>query len=170
MDFKVIVFHGLRTPTVTIQSYIERIFKYSNCSPSCFILAYAYIDRFMQQQSEVLITSLNVHRLLITSVMVAAKFVDDAFLNNTYYAKIGGISVSEMNRLEIEFLFNLDFKLQVTLDTFESYCIRLEKEVCLDGGYRVERPIKSVCGLNDIGKKEEHPGKSIVPKCTYSAV
>ncbi|CAN1246856.1 CYCP3-1 [Linum grandiflorum] len=48
-------------------------------------------------QTNVHLTSLNVHRLLITSIMLAAKFVDDAFFNNAYYARVGGISTGELN-------------------------------------------------------------------------
>lgn len=75
---KLTVFHGLRAPTISIEKYLERIFKYANCSPACFVVAYVYIDRLMQRQPDLPITSLNVHRLLITSVMTAAKFLDDA--------------------------------------------------------------------------------------------
>ena len=71
------IFHGLREPTLSIRQYIDRIFKYSGCSPSCFVVAHIYVDRFLQS-TEVHLTSLNVHRLLITSIMLAAKFVDDA--------------------------------------------------------------------------------------------
>lgn len=78
MEIKdVTIFHGLREPTISIQQYIDRIFKYAACSPSCFIIAHIYMDRFLQKTDGHL-TSLNVHRLLITSVMVAAKFIDDA--------------------------------------------------------------------------------------------
>ena len=74
---KISVFHGLSRPTISIQSYLERIFKYANCSPSCYIVAYVYLDRFAQSQPTLPVNSFNVHRLLITSVMVAAKFMDD---------------------------------------------------------------------------------------------
>ncbi|XP_047156203.1 cyclin-U4-1-like [Vigna umbellata] len=75
---KISVFHGLTRPNISIQNYLERIFKYANCSPSCFIIvAYVYLDRFTQRQPSLPINSFNVHRLLITSVMVAAKFMDD---------------------------------------------------------------------------------------------
>jgi hypothetical protein len=33
-----------------------------------------------------------------------------------------------MNKLELDLLFNLDFRLKVNLETFRSYCLRLEKE------------------------------------------
>lgn len=132
------VFHGSRAPPVSIQQYIDRIFKYAGCSPSCFIVAYFYVDRYLQQTDSYL-TSLNVHRLLVTSVMVATKFFDDAFFNNAYYARVAGVSTSEMNRLEMALLFSLDFRLQVNVETFRRYCLQLEKEA---EGSQIGRPIK----------------------------
>lgn len=49
--------------------------------------------------------------------------------NNAFFARVGGVSVVELNRLELEFLFRLDFRLSVTTSVFESYCTHLEKEV-----------------------------------------
>ncbi|CAI5943929.1 unnamed protein product [Closterium sp. NIES-64] len=110
-------------------SYLERIFKYANCSPACFVVAYAYIDRILQEHDDMVITSLNVHRLLITCIMVAAKFLDDSYFNNAYYAKVGGVTTAEMNRLEMELLFRMDFRLNITTDVFYAYCKRLEAEI-----------------------------------------
>ncbi|XP_057435867.1 cyclin-U4-1-like [Lotus japonicus] len=128
---KISVFHGLTRPTISIQSYLERIFKYANCSPSCFIVAYVYLDRFTQKQPSLPINSFNVHRLLITSVMVAAKFMDDMYYNNAYYARVGGITTIEMNFLELDFLFGLGFNLNVTPGTFQGYCSHLQREMML---------------------------------------
>ncbi|QHO08977.1 hypothetical protein HN51_067535 [Arachis hypogaea] len=128
---KISVFHGLTRPTISIQSYLERIFKYANCSPSCYIVAYVYLDRFTQRQPSLPINSFNVHRLLITSVMVAAKFMDDMYYNNAYYAKVGGITTIEMNFLEVDFLFGLGFHLNVTPGTFQAYCGHLQKEMLM---------------------------------------
>ncbi|KAJ4969073.1 hypothetical protein NE237_015774 [Protea cynaroides] len=141
MDKKdtITIFHGLRAPGLSIRQYIDRIYKYSSCSPSCFVVAYIYIERFIQRK-DFHLTSLNVHRLVITSVMAAAKFIDDAFFNNAYYAKVGGVSTAEMNRLEMKFLLSLDYRLHVTVSTFDWYCLQLEKES--GGGYQIERPIQ----------------------------
>ncbi|CAM6105756.1 unnamed protein product [Calypogeia fissa] len=168
---KLTVFHGLRAPTISIEKYLERIFKYANCSPSCFVVAYAYIDRFIHQQPGIPITSLNVHRLLITSVMVAAKFLDDAYYNNAYYAKVGGVTTLEMNRLELEFLFRLDFRLQVTVSVFESYCTHLEREVAFGGSFQVERSLQFGCGLDGgsaQGKVEKL--QRMVVRCSYGGL
>uniref|UniRef100_A0A6N2M892 Cyclin n=1 Tax=Salix viminalis TaxID=40686 RepID=A0A6N2M892_SALVM len=71
---------------------------------------------------------LNAHRLLITGVMVAAKFLDDECYDNAYYARIGGVSTAEMNRMEMKFLFSLDFSLYVTTEVFMNCCLKLENE------------------------------------------
>lgn len=128
---RISVFHGLTRPAISIRSYLERIFKYANCSPSCFVVAYVYLERFAQRQPTLPLNSLNVHRLLITSVMVAAKFLDDIYYNNAYYAKVGGISTMEMNFLEVDFLFGLGFNLNVTPSAFQTYCSYLQREMML---------------------------------------
>jgi hypothetical protein len=38
---------------------------------------------------------------MINSVMLAAKFFDDQYFNNAYYAKVGGVPCNEMNLLEV---------------------------------------------------------------------
>ena len=57
--------------------------------------------------------------------MLAAKFFDDKYYNNQYYALIGGIKVKELNMLEIRFLNYLDYWLYVTPAVYEQYRSRL---------------------------------------------
>ncbi|KAK7285354.1 hypothetical protein RJT34_20123 [Clitoria ternatea] len=149
----VTVFHGLRAPTLSVHNYIDRIFKYSGCSPSCFVVAHIYVDRFIQH-TDIKLTSLNVHRLLITSIMLAAKFMDDAFYNNAYYAKVGGVSTCELNRLEMNFLFGIDFRLQVSVDTFGKYCRQLEKEAAET--FQIERPMQA-CRIKESWSNKDDP-------------
>ncbi|XP_020238763.1 cyclin-P3-1 isoform X2 [Cajanus cajan] len=153
MEDVLTVFHGLRAPTLSVRKYIDRIFKYSGCSPSCFVVAHIYVDRYIQH-TEINLTSLNVHRLLITSIMLAAKFMDDAFYNNAYYAKVGGVSTSELNRLEMSFLFGIDFRLQVSIDTFGRYCRQLEKEAT--EAVQIERPMQA-CRIKESWSNKDDP-------------
>lgn len=113
-------FHALKAPRIGIYQYLERIHKYASCSTECFIMALIYIDRLIQRNN-FLLTELNVHRVVITSVLLAAKFFDDAYYNNAYYAKVGGVLVSEMNSLEVEFLFRVNFSLHVSPDLYSKY-------------------------------------------------
>ncbi|XVE63831.1 hypothetical protein DITRI_Ditri07aG0052400 [Diplodiscus trichospermus] len=147
---KISVFHGLTRPTISIRSYLERIFKYANCSPSCFVVAYVCLDRFVQMQPSSPINSFNVHRLLITSVLVSAKFMDDIYYNNAYYAKVGGISTVEMNVLELDFLFGLGFQLNVIPATFHTYCSFLQREMWAEPSLNINgRPLKIQCSFNE---------------------
>jgi hypothetical protein len=117
-------FHALRAPSISIYDYVERIFKYAACSSECFVLALIYVDRIIQRQGFV-INSLNVHRVVITSIMLAAKFFDDHYFKNGFYAKVGGVPCNEMNSLEVEFLFLINFSLHVPPETYRKYYIEL---------------------------------------------
>jgi len=63
----------------------------------------------------------NIHRLLLTSVLVAIKFNEDDYYSNTHYAKIGGINLQEINTLEEEFVDGLNWGTWVNHDLFEKY-------------------------------------------------
>ncbi|KAK6142467.1 hypothetical protein DH2020_022815 [Rehmannia glutinosa] len=131
-------FHGVRSPAISLEKYVERIYKYTSCSPSCFVVGFVYIDRLVHKYPDSLVVSLNVHRLVVTSVMVASKILDDVHYNNAFYARVGGVSNAELNRLELELLFLLDFEVTVSSRVFESYCQHLEKEMLCNGA--IERP------------------------------
>jgi len=113
-------FHALRAPAISIRQYLERIHKYASCSKECFVLGLVYIDRLVRRDG-LLPTDLCVHRIVITAILLAAKFFDDAYYNNAYYARVGGVLASELNALECEFLFRIDFSLRVTPEEFHKY-------------------------------------------------
>ncbi|KAK1696115.1 hypothetical protein QYE76_012812 [Lolium multiflorum] len=122
-------FQGLTKPAISVGGYLERIFRFAGCSPSCYVVAYIYLDRFLRRRPALAVDSFNVHRLLITSILTAVKFVDDICYNNAYFARVGGISLMEMNYLEVDFLFGVAFDLNVTPATFASYCSVLQTEM-----------------------------------------
>jgi len=118
-------FHSVRAPAISIKDYLLRIAKYAACSGECFVLALVYIDRIIQNNPTFIVTSLNIHRLLITGIMLAAKFYDDQYYNNAYFGKVGGVPCSEMNSLEVEFLFLCNFSFAVPPHQYEQYYTEL---------------------------------------------
>lgn len=70
-------FRGVRAPSISVGRYLERIYRYTRCSPSCFVVGFAYVDRLAHRHPSSLIAPVNVHRLILTSVMVASKVLDD---------------------------------------------------------------------------------------------
>lgn len=65
--------------------------------------------------------------------------------NNAFYARVGGVTNAELNRLELEFLFLLDFGVTVSSRIFESYCQQLEKEmmICNGTAHKIERSVNT---------------------------
>ncbi|KAJ6853360.1 putative cyclin-P1-1 [Iris pallida] len=153
-------FCGSRAPSIGIGSYLERIHRLAGCSPSCFVVGFAFIDRAAHRRPGSMVASLNVHRLILTSVLVASKVLDDTHQNNAFYARVGGVSNLELNRLELELLFLLDFEVTLSLRTFESYCLHLEKETMMcDGGaahMKIERPIIPADGSRQLHRSADN--------------
>jgi hypothetical protein len=61
-----------------------------------------------------ILSSLTCHRFVIASVTVSSKGLCDVFCTNSLYAKVGGISLTELNVLEREFLSAIDWQLMVS--------------------------------------------------------
>mmetsp|Transcript_24571 Transcript_24571/g.54725 ORF Transcript_24571/g.54725 Transcript_24571/m.54725 type:complete len:208 (+) Transcript_24571:114-737(+) len=118
---RVTSFHSVRAPPLSIHEYLVRIARYFQCSNECFVLCLVYIDRIVKLHPEFTICSLNIHRLLVTSAILAAKFFDDIYYSNAYYARVGGVRTREVNALEAQFLKLIDWRLHVTPNEYEQY-------------------------------------------------
>lgn len=114
-------FHGIRAPAVPIDAYLARLRKYFDCSDSCLVTALIYIDRIVKLHPTFTICQRTIHRLVATSMMLSAKFNDDIYYSNAYYAKVCGLTLKEINALECEFLKLLSWKLDVSTQEYEMY-------------------------------------------------
>ena len=94
------------------------------------MLSLIYIDRLIRDDSfiingfsayRVILTSYSHPLRVMSSLMLAAKFFDDVYYTNAYYAEIGGIAVSELNSLEVDFLCRIHFSLSVSPQEYQRY-------------------------------------------------
>eukprot|EP01066_Platyproteum_vivax_P006435 Platyproteum_vivax@DN2233_c0_g1_i1.p1 len=102
---------------VSLNSYFRRIRKYFQCSNEAYVLALIYLNRltgFSINQS-------SVHKLFLTSLVVAAKFIDDEYLYNWAYAKVGFCSLKSLNELEDAFLELIHYNLHVKVKEFVKF-------------------------------------------------
>ncbi|GFE54583.1 cyclin2 related [Babesia ovis] len=120
-------FHSMNAPPISIPDYVNRIARHVRCSNECFVLALVYIERITKMHKNFVVSILNVHRLIITAVMLAAKFSDDVYFSNKFYAQVGGVNVAEINMLESQFLTMLNFQLYVNTLEYESCRMNVEK-------------------------------------------
>ena len=73
------------------------------------------------QQPTFVMDSYNIHRLIIAGITVSTKFFSDFFYSNSRYGRVGGISLKEMNHLELQFLVLCDFELLISVEEMERY-------------------------------------------------
>jgi len=86
-------FHARSVPSIDIYSYLARILKYCPTTNECFLSLLVYFDRMSKNALATTgkpfsIDSFNIHRLIISGIMVSSKFFSDVFFTNSRYAKV----------------------------------------------------------------------------------
>jgi len=101
-----------------------------------------YLDRLEYPP----LNELNIHRIVLAGLRIAAKFLEDLVWKHDRYAKVVGVSPRELSRLEIGtppqyanhsgnaltwsavgFLFLLDFEIVVNNEQLTDMALRLRK-------------------------------------------
>ena len=113
-------FSASAIPNITINDYLMRIQNYSGIDKTTLILALIYIDRICEI-AEITITYYNIHRLLFAAILIAIKYNEDIYFENTYYSQIAGISVKELKKIEYCFLDLINFNLYVYETQYMKY-------------------------------------------------
>lgn len=106
---------------ISLAAFLFRIWKYSECSTSCFLAALVYIDRLISRKPNFAINPTTIHRLALIAIMTAAKFLDDLHEGNGYFSAILGAPREEINKMEREFLILIDYNLCLDPQTFHKY-------------------------------------------------
>jgi len=114
-------FHSARAPSISVKDYLARMQRFLGCSGECYILSLLYIDRLVKRRSWIQVTALSCHRLVLCSLVLAAKFQDDKFYSNDFYARVGGLKLQELNALELSFMKLLDWKVHTLPQEYEYY-------------------------------------------------
>ena len=107
-------------PLISIKDYLLRLSKHSKISVSTLVYILIYIDRFCHKY-RFKINYYNIYKLIIASMVVAIKFNEDDYYSSEFYAKLGGISKIEMNRLEYEFVTMINFNLFIQDELYYKY-------------------------------------------------
>lgn len=113
-------FLSKKPPQISINKYLKRFMKYSKPEPSTLIISLIYIDKICEN-SNLQLTMFNIHRLVFACLIVAIKYNEDDYYSNEYYAKVGGITLKELNLLEYNILILLDFNVFIDDLVYESY-------------------------------------------------
>lgn len=138
------IFDGMAPPAISLGDYIQRLIFYltsiaeqeravgldsdvhSDLAIRYLVTAIIYLER-IQARTGMHIHELNVHRLLITGTVIAAKVLDDVHPNHKYFSDLGGLHPSELTRMEFAFLTLCDYNVNVDPEQFAlKYALTLE--------------------------------------------
>jgi hypothetical protein len=111
-------FDSSQVPEISVYDYLARLKAYTK-SDTSLLMAIIYIDRLLASDSNFTLTHLNVHRLFLTCATVAEKYINDIPYVNTHYATFGGVSLDELNRLEVILLYGLKWRLGVSPEEYD---------------------------------------------------
>lgn len=118
----IVDFESAALPEIPVDHYVERLRDLFACSDEAVTLAVIYVDRLTKFHSPAFqVRASNIHRLILTALLVSTKFIDDIYFANSFYAKNGGVSTQELNRLEFSFLHLIKFDLYVSSQEYDAY-------------------------------------------------
>lgn len=147
-------FEGTGPPRIGVAQYLERVHRYAALEPECYVVAYAYVDRAAHRRPAAAVASKNVHRLLLACLLVASKVLDDFHHDNAFFARVGGVSNAEMNKLELELLGVLDFEVMLSRRLYDLYRVHLHKQQTHDHHDTSNKPDQEPSRVD--GGEEDH--------------
>ena len=107
-------------PSMSIKDYLLRLSQFTKMSESTIIIILIYIDR-ISNLNNFRLTYRNIYKLILSAMIIAIKYNEDLFFSSAIYAKLGGLSVSELNYLEFQFLILIKFSLFIENDLYDKY-------------------------------------------------
>ena len=116
----IIPFMTKNIPSMSIKDYLLRLSQFTKMSESTIIIILIYIDR-ISNINNFRLTYKNIYKLILSAMVVAIKYNEDLFYSSAIYAKLGGLSVSELNYLEFQFLILIKFSLFIENDLYDKY-------------------------------------------------
>lgn len=120
-------FQSCVIPSLPIEDYLARIVHYTQIQLPTLVSSMIYIGHIIKHKNYV-IGLCNIHRLIIASCYMSAKFNEDTSHTLSFYAKVGGVTDAELVQLEYEFYILNDFMLFINESIYHKYYKLLVKD------------------------------------------
>lgn len=114
-------FYSKNEPPIPINQYLQRLHEFCPMSAAVYLATSLYIHRLAVEERAIPVTRRNAHRLVLAGLRVAMKALEDLSYPHTKFAKVGGVSETELARLEISFCFLTGFELVVGEEVLRSH-------------------------------------------------
>lgn len=114
-----------KQPDISIWDYLQRVHQYCPMSTSVYLSASLYIYRLCISLQTFVLSPLSVHRLLLATLRAACKNIEDITFTQKRFATVGGVSTADLYRLEIAFLFLIDFDVCIDSEVLQHHLVVL---------------------------------------------
>jgi hypothetical protein len=123
------VFLGAKPSPIPFLKYTQRLMMFTNkyaeekdgpdsIGVRCATLAVEYIER-----SDLKLTALSFHRCFLSAFLLGIKLIYDYYFSNAFWGEVGGISMQELNAIEVVFCEALKWKFNIEAEEHEE-CLR----------------------------------------------
>ncbi|KAH7884119.1 cyclin-domain-containing protein [Phlebopus sp. FC_14] len=109
------------SPSATFVQFMQKLLETTQVSQSVIVLSLHYIWRLKERNRFTAGLPGSEFRIAVAAMMMANKFLDDNTYTNKTWSEVSGIELSEINRMEREFLMGVDFSLYVSGKKYESW-------------------------------------------------
>lgn len=119
-------FRGSKQPEISLETYLERLVKYSNTfsqdqpGPGSSGVRAMLIALELIERSELPVTRYTVHRLFLVGFLTAIKSCEDFPVSHKFWAQVGGVSIADLNAMERDFCVELKFTVHVSLKQYQA--------------------------------------------------
>jgi len=103
-----------------MRSYLNRLRKWLQTGTSTFVMACALMKRLDQLNLLPAFTQHSIHQVFLICVVICIKCHEDVTLSNAGFAKVGGVSVDDLNAMERYIVFSLKWKLQTPQHEYDA--------------------------------------------------
>lgn len=119
-------FAGKNVPGMALEAYVSRVVRYLDMwgqqhhglrpgtGERCALMAVELLNRLCDAGCGV--CPRTAHRMFLAATLVSAKSTEDFVVSNRFIAKVGGVPLEEMNRLEMELCELLRWRIVVSHD------------------------------------------------------
>jgi len=116
-------FYSIVDCSVTPKEYMKRFsILFNNGEENVYkitlIAAVILLKQYSNDSQTDCVKKRNFHRLFASAFLISYKFWHDCTTDNTTFAKIAGVSLKELNKLEVKFLKSIQFNVNIVTDRF----------------------------------------------------
>ncbi len=120
-------FYSRKPPPIALEEYLLRLHRYCPMSTAVYLATSFYIHRLAVIDRIIPVTVRNVHRLLLAGLRVAMKALEDLSYPHQRFAKVGGVTETELGRLEVSFCFVTNFELKVDKEVLLKHAMTIRQ-------------------------------------------